>query len=202
MKAKTKTRKTRAKSPAAAGVVERIKNEAFKLAEQWKGIFPAAPQDIVAAIEEDHKGLRNYLSILKDTGKDMTERRRAYAAFSALLKSHSKAEQTAVYVPTLKLPGHEMHIKVAEGYVEHFLADELMKKMARTKDALMWSAHANVLAETTEHHLKEEERDLLPLVRKTAPPEQNAQMLKKFVQLRKGSQKRVSKKNAGVLQSA
>ena len=77
-----------------------------------------------------------------------------------------------------------------------------MKRMERTKDALVWSAHANVLSESVEHHLKEEERDLLPLLRKSASAKTNDEMLSRFISLRQKSQKRVSKKNAGVLATA
>ena len=183
-------------------MVDRIKEGVQKVAHQLEGVFSSPPKDVVAAIKEDHDTLRKFLSILKDTDGEMGERRRAYAAFSSLLKSHSKSEEKAVYQPAMKLSGHEMHIKVAEGYVEHKLADDLMKRMEATDETLAWSAHANVLSETVEHHLKEEERDLLTIVRKTASKELNQEMLHEFISLRKGSQKKVSKKNAGVLDSA
>ncbi len=148
---------------------------------------------------QDHKALRNILDLLKDTDKKMSARRQAYKGFSALLKSHSSSEELAAYIPTKKLSGREMHLKVEEGYVEHQLAADMMKRMEATKDPIVWSAHANVLAENVEHHLKEEERDLLPLIRKSVSEKKNLAMLKKYKSLRRQTQKFVTAKNAGVL---
>ena len=107
-----------------------------------------------------------------------------------------------MYARAADLTGREMHLKVAEGYVEHQLATDLMKRIEATKKPMAWSAHANVLAETVEHHLTEEERDLLPKIRKAADAKKDATMLKQFLLLRGKSQKKVTKKNAGVLKTS
>ena len=175
------------------------------LLSQWttelEALFGSAPTDAVQAIKQDHRALRDYVGILKDTDAAMSERRRACAAMSALLKLHSHSEEQAFYAPIRKKSGRELHIKVAEGNVEHQLANDLMARLARAKDSVTWSAHANVLAEIVEHHQKEEERSLLPLVRKSASLKDHKVMLVKFIALRAASQKRVTKKNAGVLKS-
>ena len=193
--------KKTAKKIGQKSLALRLKDTVDAVAEQLEGVFAISPKDIVAAVKEDHRALRNYLGTLKDTEQDMTDRRRAYAGFSALLKSHTVAEEKAVYAPTTKLAGREMHIKVAEGFVEHKLAEDIMKRLERATDPLAWSAHANVLAEIVEHHLKEEEKSLLPLIRKAATATENAAMLDKFMALRAASQKRVTAKNAGVLKT-
>lgn len=171
-----------------------------KIAENIANVFASQPRDIVAAVEMDHDSLRNYLGILKDTDRDMSERRRAYEQFSVLLKSHTIAEETAVYANAEELTGRELHIKIAEGFVEHQLADDLMMRLEATTDAMEWSAHANVLSEIVEHHLKEEERDLLPLIRKGASAELDSQMLVEFTSIRMDTQKKTSAKNQGVLE--
>jgi hemerythrin-like domain-containing protein len=195
-----KTKKTAARSRTAR-VMSSIEAGASKLAQQIEGLFSSTPAEITAAIKADHEALRNFLGVLKDTDRDMKSRRDAYAQFSALLKSHTIAEENALYKPTEKLPGHEMHTKVAEGYVEHGLSDDLMKRIDRERNPLKWSAHANVLSEIVEHHLKEEERDLLPLIDQIAPTPVKDKMLKKFVALRASTQKKVTAKNAGVLKA-
>jgi len=180
------------KKKAPKSLVTRIK-------QTVEDIFSATPKDIVDAIKLDHKSLRNFIHILKNTDEVMTERRRAYLSFSALLKSHTTAEENVVYATARKLVGRELQIKIAEGFVEHRLAEDIMKRIERSKDALSFSAHANVLAEIVEHHLKEEESDLLPLLQRTASARMNQTMLKKFIALRVKTQKRVTRKNAGVL---
>jgi hemerythrin-like domain-containing protein len=196
MKAKSKKKTAKKKSPTLAKMIKnKIENSILGLGDSL-GLGPA---DIIQAIKEDHKSLREFLSILKDTDEDMEVRKRAYKAFSSLLKSHSSSEEKAVYQATNKFVGRELHVKVAEGYVEHQVANDLMKRIEAAKDPLTWSAHANVLSESVEHHLKEEERDLLPLIRNKAMPSENMEMLAKFISLRGLTQKRLTKKNSGVL---
>lgn len=191
-----KTTKARAK-PAGSG----LKGKMTQLTEQLEDIFSSRPQDITSAIKMDHKALRNFLDVLKDTDRDMKERRQAYASFSALLKSHSKVEEEVVYQETFKLTGKELHIKVEEGFVEHRLAKDLMKRIERTEKALEWSAHANVLSEIVEHHLKEEERDLLPEIKKAASKKLDQLMLERYIDQRSKTQQKVTSKNAGVLKA-
>lgn len=170
-----------------------------QLVEVIESYLPVKAGDIVTAIKEDHKGLRNYLGLLKDTDKPMNERRQAYKSFSELLKSHTIAEEKVVYAQADELTGKELHIKIAEGYVEHQVADDLMKRIEASRDPMEWSAHCNVLSEIVEHHLKEEERDLLPLIRRKAKPTMNMEMLADYMALRAKTQKRPSGKNAGAL---
>lgn len=170
-----------------------------KVIEQIKNVFDSNPKDVVSAILMDHEGLRNFMSILKDTDREIGERRRAYEQFSTLLKSHTIAEEEIVYAKADELTGRELHIKIAEGYVEHHVADDLMKRIEATNDPLEWSAHANVLSEVVEHHLKEEERDLLPLIREKAPVNLDMEMLVEYLDTRARTQTKVTEKNAGVL---
>ena len=190
-------------SKKSVSTTHKIKNtlrkKAETLIEEIENVFSGQPRNIEAALKIDHDGLRNFLKLLKDTKAPMTERKRAYSSFSALLKSHSDAEEKVVYATSDLLSGHELHIKIAEGFVEHQLANDLMKRIEKAKDPVEWSAHANVISEIVEHHLKEEERDLFPLIRKKAPAGLDKKMLTQFLALRQKSQKRRTPKNSGVL---
>lgn len=192
--------KKKAQKKSAVRVMKTLERGAAKIARRIEQIFTTHPISVTSAIKTDHEALRTFIKILKDADRPLPERRKAYAQFADLLHSHTVAEQTAVYKPTHRLPGHEMHIKVAEGVVEHDLSEDLMKRIARTRDPLAWSAHCNVLAEIVEHHLKEEERDLLPMIDKIAPDPTKNKMLEQFLALRGKTQKLVTPKNAGVLE--
>ncbi len=178
---------------------QKVKKGLANLTEQVESIFSSQPQNIQSAIKMDHDGLRNFLGLLKDTDSDMTERRRAYDQFRSLLKSHTHAEESVVYKTAVDLPGKEMHLKVTEGFVEHKLTEDLMRRIENTTVSMEWSAHANVLSEILEHHLKEEERDLLPLLKKATPPKLNQEMLEQYLELREKTQYKVTKENSGVL---
>lgn len=179
-------------------LVERVKKAAAKA----QSLISETPTHIGEAIKTDHDGLREFIKILKDTDRPMTERKAAYQQFASLLVSHSEAEEKAVYLKVRALPGREIKIKTAEGFSEHWLASELMAKIRSARDPIVWSAHVNVLAEILEHHLKEEERDLLPMIHDQMDTKLNDKMLQEYLKLRAKTQKRVGDKNAGVLKAA
>lgn len=200
-KKKVTKKALRAPKPKPKTLAGKIQFQLDQVIERVENLFSDRPKDITAAIKKDHEALRNFLDLLKDTKAEMTERRRAYTQFAALLKSHTEVEEKVVYQTSLKLTGREMHIKLTEGFVEHKLAEDLMTRIEKTTDAMDWSAHANVLSEIVEHHLKEEERDLLPLIRKTAPAKTDQAMLTEYLSMRASTQTQVTDKNAGVLEN-
>lgn len=163
-------------------------------------LFTSEPSDLITAIKQDHEGLRQYISVLKDTKRDMTERRRAYELFSSLLKSHTVAEENSVYKPIEKHAKQDLVIRIEEGFVEHRVADDVMTRLEAATDPVIWSAHANVLAELVDHHLAEEEEKMFPLVRKQISKKLEADLIVQYLDLRAKTQKKVTPKNAGVLE--
>ncbi len=197
-----KTRSTKVRPKEIKLTWRNALKEGFgKIAGQVEGIFQSRPADLVSAIKMDHDGLRQFLKTLKDTNLNMAERRRAYALFSSLLKSHTIAEEKVAYETADNFTGKELHIKIAEGFVEHQVADDLMKRIEKTKDPLTWSAHANVLSEIVSHHLDEEDRDLLPLIRRKTPSDLDADLVTQYLKLRSRTQKKTTPKNKGALKA-
>lgn len=154
-------------------------------------------EDIVQAIKDDHKDLRKFGKILKSEDSSLKEKKEAYKCFSSLLKSHSKSEEKAVYELCLKVK--DLKLETNEGYIEHHVADSLMKEISATKKEDKWCAQVKVLAEVVEHHADEEEKEFLPKISKDFDEKQQNQMSAKFIQLREKSQTNFSDENAGVL---
>lgn len=154
-------------------------------------------ENIVQAIKDDHKDLRKFGKILKSEESSMKEKKEAYKNFSSLLKSHAKSEEKAVYELCLKV--NDVKLEANEGYIEHHVADSLMKEISTTKKEEKWWAQVKVLAEVVEHHADEEEKEFLPKISKDFDEKQKNQMSSKFIQLREKSQTKVSEENAGVL---
>jgi hypothetical protein len=71
-----------------------------------------------------------------------------------------------------------------EGEVEHTLADQLVEECKRTVDEDALSAKIKVLAELVEHHIKEEENELLPDVKKQTQVIDRATLGDKFLRLK------------------
>lgn len=161
-------------------------------------LFGSPTSHIVEAIRKDHDDLKEWIKILRDGSKEMKERKRAYEKFSALLKSHSVAEETAVYAFCEKVPKRELNIETAEGFAEHAIADDLMAKIAGLREPKEWTAHTKVLAELVEHHIVEEEEELLPNLKKVLTAEQNTRLLEEFLTLRAASEDK-RHNHAGVL---
>lgn len=204
--AKSKTSQPRKTHPKKRSTMK--KSITQKVIETAENIFADVvqrlankPTDLVTAIKQDHDGLRQFIDILKDTGREMSERRRAYELFSALLKSHTVSEEKAVYAPIEMHAKADLVIRIEEGFVEHRVADDVMARLEKATDPVIWSAHANVLAELVEHHLDEEEEKLFPLVRKQIPKAMEADLILEYVQLRATTQEKVTSKNEGVLGS-
>jgi len=167
--------------------------------EGVKALFSSPPTDLISAIKKDHEGLRQFIGVLKDTTRDMAERRRAAELFASLLKSHTVAEEAAVYKPMEERADHELVIRIEEGFVEHDAADMVMAKLEAATDHNVWSAHANVLAELVEHHLDEEEKEMFPLIKKQIPKKLEPELIVSFLALRASTQQKITDKNAGVL---
>jgi hemerythrin superfamily protein len=121
---------------------------------------PIVPNDIVDLILEDHKPLKELIKTLKDPGSSFEQKVSAYGEFAPLLVCHAKPEELTLYVFMKR--NKEMRSEAMEGDVEHGLADQLLEEIKRTNDKDLWAAKVKVLAELVEHHIQEEESDLLP----------------------------------------
>jgi hemerythrin superfamily protein len=131
-----------------------------------KSIFQQAKEalnkhdDIVDMILEDHKPLKALIKVMKDSDKSLDERANAFAEFAPLLICHAKPEEQSLYIYMKN--DEDLREEGFEGDVEHALADQLVEEIMRTDDPDLWGARVKVLAELVEHHIKEEEDELLP----------------------------------------
>lgn len=153
-------------------------------------------ESIVEAIKRDHDDLKKYISILKGD-ETYSTKKAAFKPFTELLKSHSKSEEKVVYQLCLRFP--DLREDTYEGYVEHGLADRMMKESVRIRDKDRWKAQVKVLAELVEHHIEEEESEFLPKLKKYIDAEERKEMADDFIRLRQRSLPDHSSNNAGVL---
>ncbi|QDK45786.1 hypothetical protein DOM22_11825 [Bdellovibrio sp. ZAP7] len=150
---------------------------------QWSGGKEFSKQDdIVEMILEDHKPLKELIKIMKDSDKDLEAREDAFAEFAPLLVCHAKPEEQSLYV--YMKGNEELREDGFEGDVEHQLADQLCEEIMRTEDPDEIGAKIKVLAELVEHHIEEEEEDLLPEFRKNSEPQERMQLGEKFLALK------------------
>ena len=133
-------------------VVEKVKS--------YIGAYYAT--DIRSLLHADHEAI-SALTEQMSSDESKQRRVRAFTRLKPLLTAHARAEELAVYVPLVNLRASpEARADGNEGFVEHSLVDVLMERLSRTDLATTdgWKAHAQVLKEILDHHIKEEEHGI------------------------------------------
>lgn len=137
--------------------------------------------EIRDVLKQDHEEI---LSLARDMAEARTaEKRMSYfSSLKPFLTAHARGEEAVVYVPMTKAKVAEARDLGNEGFVEHSLVDVLMERMSMPGFAGTdgWKAHATVVKELLEHHIKEEEGDMFPALGKDFSDEQRDKMAAEF----------------------
>lgn len=117
----------------------------------------------------DHKYLKECIKILKNEKEEHGKKLTYGKSFLDTLKKHSEAEKKSVYAPLVELP--DVRFSILEAEIEHGIIDAKVRALTPKLSALNslneeMEAELKVLAELVEHHLKEEEREMIPRFRK------------------------------------
>ena len=138
--------------------------------------------NIISLIKEDHKPLKECIAVLKNAHAASKSKKKILARFLESLSRHAFAEERALYA-AMELKGG-MNIDVIEALQEHKIAHTLATELEEIGIHGSWSdelsAKSKVLAELVEHHVKEEESKLLPLVRKQSSDEELNEMGERY----------------------
>lgn len=175
---KTKTAPKKASASASALSTKKRAVKAKTNAETVKEFNKSA--DIIDIILADHKPLKRLIQILKNSDKSFSERRAAFEQFAPLLTMHAKAEEQVLYVCMKE--DDDTRIDGLEGDVEHGLADQMVEEAKRTKEKDLWTARVKVLAELVEHHIKEEEEEMLPEFRKNSDQQERIELGQQYIE--------------------
>lgn len=143
--------------------------------------------NIVDILLLDHSYLKKCIEILKDENADKKDKLKYGRLFLDTLKHHSEAEKKTVYASLKDLD--EVHKFILEGEIEHAIVDTKVKLLIpKLRHARSLSeelqAELKVLAELVEHHVKEEEREMIPKIRKELDSEILNQIGWEFMKLR------------------
>ncbi|MEO6459961.1 MAG: hemerythrin domain-containing protein [Bdellovibrionota bacterium] len=193
---------TKTVKPAASK--KKPKSALAELQESISSYFmPGIEHKVTDAILKDHDALKKLGKILKDEKETAARKKVVYHEFKSLLSSHTVAEEKFVY--SLSEHFRDLKRKTEEGFVEHDVAETLMKKIhpPTTSRASLdhWTAQVQVLAELVEHHLEEEESDLIPALKKKLSAEQQQTSAEGFLKLRAKTQRVRRDNNLGALKA-
>jgi hemerythrin-like domain-containing protein len=178
---KAKAKKAPAKkAPARAAQAKGRKSAPARKAAPRK---KAVKNDIVDIIYADHKPLKRLIKILTSE-KPIADKRRAYEEFAPLLLAHAKPEEQSMYAHMHEK--EDLNGDAYEGETEHDIADQLMSDIAslETGDEDEWEAKVKVLGELVEHHIEEEEEDMLPELKKELTDEERSHIGEEFLRLK------------------
>ncbi|MBX2994302.1 MAG: hemerythrin domain-containing protein [Bdellovibrionaceae bacterium] len=137
--------------------------------------------DIVDLILHDHQPLKELIEVMKDDEATFREKKEAFLEFAPTLVAHAKPEEQTWYLKMKE--GKDMVFEGLEGDVEHGLADQLCEELKRTTDEDLFMAKVKVLAEFVQHHIEEEEEEMLPEFRKKTSSEMRGELGQRYLQL-------------------
>jgi hemerythrin superfamily protein len=141
--------------------------------------------DILDTLQSEHDEVQELLARLVDSSSGR-EQKQLVEKISRALVPHTKAEERVVYDAVLALRGKEARIDGNEGYIEHSLADQTLKKLSQLKaNTPEFAAAAKVLKELVDHHVQEEERNIWLQVRQNFSAEQRLRMNRDFLNAKK-----------------
>jgi Hemerythrin HHE cation binding domain len=144
----------------------------------------AADDSIFDLLVADHRAVAGVFEQLKaQLEQDEADSARCLdllAKIDALLTPHARAEEELIY-PAFATGDKGMNA-VAEGLEEHALVRQLcgqLKELAEVDG--IWRAKAKVLMDLVEHHVREEENEMIPAARKLLDAEESAALASEFL---------------------
>jgi hemerythrin superfamily protein len=125
----------------------------------------SAPTDAIALLRADHKTVKELFEQFEKTRKD--ERKEALAEqICKELSVHAQIEEEIFYPATREVIKEED--LVDEATVEHQSAKDLIAQIREgSASDDLWEAKVKVLGEYIDHHVKEEQNEMFPMVKKT-----------------------------------
>jgi hemerythrin superfamily protein len=126
--------------------------------------------DAIALLKADHRKVEELFAKVDELGPNAhVSRARIFAEINRELGTHLEVEETIFYSAVKAAAAKQSEVKdeVLEAYEEHVGAKELLAKIAAlAPDDETYSAKLQVLMEQVKHHVKEEETEFFPNVRK------------------------------------
>ncbi|MEV0902185.1 hemerythrin domain-containing protein [Actinoplanes sp. NPDC049802] len=117
--------------------------------------------DAVTLIKNDHRLMKELFAQLKHGDEN---RRALVAEIEARLSAHARAEETEVYPIIAKATGEKADLE--HGTYEHLEAEHKLRKVRNLIDSPHFDQALEEFVAAVEHHMEEEESELLPALEK------------------------------------
>ena len=124
----------------------------------------------IELLKTDHDEVEALFAKVEAT--DESEHEALFLKIKAGLEPHAHIEEVIFYPKMIAEGENELVAIVKEGIEEHRQMKMFLKELsALTKDAEKFEAKLKVLMEDTRHHVKEEEGEMFPKVKKQFSPD-------------------------------
>ncbi len=133
--------------------------------------------NVIDIIKQDHDKALDALSDAEDASKSKSKDiDQSWTNVKTLLCGHMHAEESVVY-PVLKEFEKD---DILEAIEEHNVAKMMIEQMNDAPRNDVWAAKLKVLTESIEHHIQEEEEQILPKAEKELDKDELQDMGKRF----------------------
>jgi hemerythrin superfamily protein len=128
----------------------------------------AAGQDAIAHLTADHREVSDMFEQFDQLGdRATTSKEKLKDKICKALIAHTTIEEEIFY-PAVRAKIEEGEDMVDEAVVEHAAAKDLIQQLQEMQpDDELYDAKVKVLGEQIEHHVKEEEKEMFPKVKKS-----------------------------------
>ena len=136
-----------------------------RVVETVSNIFGSGNQSINAIdlLKEDHDRVEKLFSKVKDN--EDGNHRDTFRQIKKELETHTYIEEQIFYPYLLEAGNEELQKLTREGLVEHGQVKTVLEELSTLgEDREDFNARLKVLMEDVEHHVKEEEDEMFPLV--------------------------------------
>lgn len=118
----------------------------------------------IKIIKDDHRTVEALFKKFEGLGDEaFVTKKKLSTEIINFLMIHAEMEEKLYYPPTKDAFNNEDDKMIEEALVEHEVAKRLMKDIEKLDgEDPQFEAKMEVLSEITEHHVKEEEKELLP----------------------------------------
>jgi hemerythrin-like domain-containing protein len=153
--------------------------------------------DAIVMLKDDHKEILAAFSKFEDAGEGAHKTKgKLVERIIELLTVHTYIENEVMY-PRVRALLPDLEDDILESYEEHHVADVLVMELsAMSASDERFTAKTTVLIENVTHHIKEEEDDWFPEVRKGLGRKQLQEIGAEMLKARKSAPRKPSQPSA------
>jgi hemerythrin-like domain-containing protein len=124
--------------------------------------------DITQLLKKDHKKVKQLFEEFEKLSRRSAPKKHAVVQEThKLLSAHTQLEEEVLYPALKEIRSDEMKDLVQEAYEEHQVTKNLLAELGELQPGdEHYDAKVKVMGEYVQHHVKEEEKEILPLARK------------------------------------